>query len=166
MSFKEAMSSIANTVSVLAVRNTNERVHACTISSLVSLSVIEDDETVLFVLKKNSKTGALIKERGSFSINVLSGEQSSYASEYSSSRDEEFVSQAKWTPHNNEFVKLIDCKVFFACKIEKIVDEWSSDLYIARVMALELNNDGTCLVYKNRSFGVLELINERFKTLS
>jgi len=166
MSFKDAMSSIANTVSVLAVRNTHEHVHACTISSLVSVSVVEDNEAVLFVLKKNSKIGTLIREHGHFSINVLGEGQSSYASEYSSSRNGEFVSQSKWAPQGNEFVRLIDCKVFFACTIEKIIDEWSSDLYIARVMSLELNSDGTCLIHKNRSFGFLDPISESFKTLS
>ena len=166
MNFKDAMSLVANTVSVLSVRSFNERVHACTISSLVSISVIKDSEMVLFVLKKDSKIGTLIRDVGYFSINVLGKGQASYASEYSSDRKVEFVSQGKWAPHGNELVKLNDCKVFFACTFEKIIEDYPSNIFIARVTTLELENEGSCLVYENRNFGFVNSISKSLKILS
>jgi len=157
------MSLVANTVSVLSVRIFNERVHACTISSLVSISVIEDSEMVLFVLKKDSKIGTLIRDIGHFSINVLSEGQSAYASEYSNNRKVEFVSPGKWTPHGEEFVKLNECKVFFACTLKKIIEDYPSNIYIARVTTLELENEGSCLIYENRNFGFVNSISKSLK---
>jgi flavin reductase (DIM6/NTAB) family NADH-FMN oxidoreductase RutF len=153
MNFKDAMSLIGNTVSLLSIRNIDEQVHACTISSLVSVSVIPEDEMILFVLKKNSKIGAFIQEIGNFSICVLNAGQIAYASEYSGDRVEEFVSQYKWAPFGDEFVKLNDCRIFFACTFEKIIRDFPSDIYIARVISQEYKRDGSCLIYENRNFG-------------
>jgi len=155
MEFKEAMSRVANTVSLLSIRNSNDRIYACTISSMVSLSVVQDNEMLLFVLKKDSRIGSQIKDSHKFSINILSENQCGYASEYSKHREEEFVSESKWVPFGADFVKFRDSKLFFACRFQKCIEDYSSDIYIARVIAQEILSNSTCLIYENRNYGSL-----------
>lgn len=155
MEFKEAMSRMANTVCVLSVRNSDDRIHACTISSMVSLSVVQDNEMLIFVLKKDSKIGRQIKNLHNFSICILSEGQGTYASEYSNLRDDEFVSESKWIPFRTDFVYLRDAKVFFACRFHKCIEDYSSDIYVAHVITQQILNNNSCLIYENRNYGSL-----------
>ena len=79
--FKEAMSKVLNTVSLLAYNSgeSQDVLRAITVSSLVSVSVTEKEEEVLCVLKKDSLAGRELVIGKKISINVLSNLQTNIA---------------------------------------------------------------------------------------
>ena len=60
MSFKDTMSLIPSSVSVISCFEEG-LIYGCTISSLVSVDVREDNPEIIFVLKKQSLVGEKIK---------------------------------------------------------------------------------------------------------
>jgi flavin reductase (DIM6/NTAB) family NADH-FMN oxidoreductase RutF len=81
--FKEAMSLIPTSVAIVWLTSDQGQISGCTISSFISVSVIENDEEVAFVLRNNSRTGQSIKSSQNFKISILSREQFEIASVFS-----------------------------------------------------------------------------------
>ena len=78
MSFKDTMSLIPSSVSVISCFEEG-LIYGCTISSLVSVDVQEDNSEIIFVLKKQSLVGEKIKVNEFFKINVLSSSKDEIA---------------------------------------------------------------------------------------
>jgi len=79
------MSLVPTSVSVISCIE-NSLIHGCTISSLVSINVRDENPELIFVLKKQSHIGGIIKANNFFSINVLSSQQGDIAQKFSADR--------------------------------------------------------------------------------
>ena len=71
LNFRDIMSLVPTSVSVISCREESS-IYGCTISSLVSVNVQEENPEIIFVLKKQSLMGEKIRANNFFTINVLS----------------------------------------------------------------------------------------------
>ena len=101
------MSLVPTSVSVLSCVE-GSFVYGCTISSLVSVDVRQENPEIVFVLKKQSLVGDKIKTNYFFSINVLSENQDSLAKKYSTNRLPEETLDSDWKINNYFSVQKLD----------------------------------------------------------
>ena len=155
--FRETMSRILNTVSVLAIPNkqTLLGVHAVTISSLVSTSVQEGEEEIMFVLKKNSYLAEKLQIGIQFSINVLSDSQSNIATFYGKSfhnaEEQENSVTVKWG-HINAIPILLGAHINLTCILEDLLIRQSSTLFFAKVISHEFIKNSHPLLHYQRDY--------------
>ena len=151
--FRDAMSHIPTSVSILSIYN-GIVLSACTISSIVSVSISDLNPEILFVLKKESHTGEEIKKNLQFSISVLSHSQTELADFFSKPREinRDFDSTI-WSKRNSKFLQLIGCKIFMECELSSIYTEHLADIYIARVLNYEFSKNSSSLIYDERKYG-------------
>lgn len=151
--FRDAMSNIPTSVSILA---TYDGIYhsACTISSLVSVDISNDNPKILFVLKKESHIGSLIAKNRFFTINVLADNQQKFASEFSKLRDldQEFDSN-RWKLSSGNFIELKGCRVIMDCEINQVYGDHLADIYVANVLNYKFDSTLPALIYDERKYG-------------
>jgi flavin reductase (DIM6/NTAB) family NADH-FMN oxidoreductase RutF len=153
MSFRDAMSLVPSSVSLLATL-LDSRVYACTISSLVSVNISSDDPEILFVLKKDSSTGNLIKSNNFFTINLLSHKQRDSADEFSNPRSISVgIDSTKWRLVSGNQLELIGSRVFMACELIQVYEDHLADVYIAKVLSHKFDSSKPALIYDERKYG-------------
>ena len=153
MNFRDAMSLVPSSVSLLATL-VDSRIYACTISSLVSVNISSDDPEILFVLKKDSSTGNLIRTSKTFTINLLSNTQLDSADEYSKPRAISVgVDSTKWRLESGTQLELVGSRVFMACELIQVYNDHLADIYIAKVLRYKFNNAHPALIYDERKYG-------------
>ena len=141
------MAAIPTSVGIVWGFNNEGLDFGCTISSLVSSSIEQQNEELLFLLKKNSRTGAEIRRAKNFKISILATHQIEVAKSFSSGSS--FTQQnhanhfAEW-PHNvvSEFtVQFVEC-----------YERNAAFIYIAKVLNVRHSSEIKPLVYYNREF--------------
>jgi flavin reductase (DIM6/NTAB) family NADH-FMN oxidoreductase RutF len=153
MNFRDAMSLVPSSVSVLATW-VDSRIYACTISSLVSVNISSDDPEILFVLKKDSSTGDLIKTNKFFTINLLSHKQRDSADEFSNPRTISVgIDSKKWRLDSGNQLELIGSRVFMSCELIQVYEDHLADVYIAKVLKFKFDNTEPALIYDERKYG-------------
>ena len=153
MEFRNAMSLIPTSVSIVALIN-NSKITACTISSLVSVSIDPLNPEVLFVLKKESHTGSLIAKNRFFTINVLADNQQNFASEFSRLRDfDQEVDSNRWKLRSEKFIQLNGSRVVMDCEFNQVYKDHLADIYVAKVLNYEFDSTTPALIYDERKYG-------------
>jgi flavin reductase (DIM6/NTAB) family NADH-FMN oxidoreductase RutF len=153
MSFRDAMSLIPTSVSVVSLIN-KSKITACTISSLVSVSIDPVNPEVLFVLKKESYTGSLIAKNRLFTLNVLANDQQNYAVEFSKLRDlDQELDSNRWKLSSENFVELNGSRVVMDCEINQVYEDYLADIYVAKVLDYKFDITKPALIYDERKFG-------------
>ena len=151
--FRDAMSLVPSSVSIVASLN-DSKITACTISSLVSVSIDPANPEILFVLKKGSFTGSSIIGNKFFSLNVLASSQQNFAAKFSNQRDFDYEYDPKnWLIGPGNTVELIGSRVFMSCELIQVYEDHLADIYIAKVLNYEFNNAIPALVYDERKYG-------------
>jgi flavin reductase (DIM6/NTAB) family NADH-FMN oxidoreductase RutF len=153
--FRDAMSLVPSSVSIIASLD-DSKITACTISSLVSVSIDAANPEILFVLKKGSFTGSSIKGNKIFSLNVLASNQKIYADSFSKTRDFDHEFDSKnWRMSPGRTVELIGSRVFMACELIQVYEDHLADIYIAKVLDFKFDNAKPALIYDERKYGTL-----------
>jgi flavin reductase (DIM6/NTAB) family NADH-FMN oxidoreductase RutF len=153
MNFRDAMSLVPSSVSLLATL-VDSRIYACTISSLVSVNISSNDPEILFVLKKDSSTGDLIKTYKFFTVNLLSNKQRDSADEFSNPRTISVgIDSTKWRLESGNQLELIGSRVFMSCELIQVYEDHLADVYIAKVFKFKFDNAKPALIYDERKFG-------------
>jgi flavin reductase len=158
--FRDAMSLVPSSVSIIASLN-ESKITACTISSLVSVSIDPVNPEILFVLKKGSFTGSSIQSNKFFSLNVLSGHQKIYADNFSKARDfdQEYDSK-NWIMSTDGTVELIGSRVFMDCELIQVYEDHLADIYIAKVLNYKFDSSKPALIYDERKYGSFDPISK------
>ena len=156
MNFRDIMSLVPTSVSILSCFD-GSVIYGCTISSLVSVDVQEENPEIIFVLKKQSLVGDKIKTNDFFSINVLSENQDSLAKKYSTNRLPERSLDPDWKINNN-FAELLSCRAILNCKLLEIYDTHAADIYIGTVMSYSGVRNQLPLIYDSRRYGKYQAI--------
>ena len=157
ISFRESMSCVANTVSVIALSNELRKggLIAVTISSLVSTSVEENQEEVMFTLKSDSHAAKFLDIGIQFSINVLSESQKNIADFYGKSlgnnQNPAFEKSVLWV-ENSGIPKLKDAQIVMVCSIADRVTRRNSSVFFARVVEFGHTSDLRPLLHFKRSY--------------
>ena len=153
MEFRNAMSLVPTSVSIVALINYS-KISACTISSLVSVSIDPLNPEVLFVLKKESHTGSLIAKNRFFTINVLADNQQNFASEFSKQRDlDQGLDSNVWKLSSENFVELNGSRVVMECEINQVYEDHLADIYVAKVLNYKFDSKIPALIYDERKYG-------------
>ena len=150
MSFKDTMSLIPSSVSVISCFEEG-LIYGCTISSLVSVDVQEDNSEIIFVLKKQSLVGEKIKVNEFFTINVLSSSQDEIAQKYSAARLPENVSDSNWIIEGN-YAEISKCKITMNCKLLQIYDDHAANIFVSKVIRHSIDQSQLTLIYNARSY--------------
>lgn len=147
-----AMRKIVTSVSIL-MATSQDVVVGCTISSLVAIDIRLESFQVLFALSASSSTGKVLLESQRFSVNVLTDEMAPLANFYSGEREAhkavslpDYISIRKDTPVLNEAL------VCMNCRLVKVIQFDSSNLFVASVQDFEVRNEDSPLVYLNREY--------------
>ena len=151
MSFKDTMSLITSSVSVVSCFEEG-LIYGCTISSLVSVDVQEDNPEIIFVLKKQSLVGEKIKTNKFFTMNVLSASQDEIAQKYSAARLPENISDSNWIIEGN-FAEISKCKIIMNCKLIQIYDNHAANIFVAKVIKHSIDQSQLTLIYNARKYG-------------
>ena len=153
ITFRDVMSTIPSSVSILATYDGTLH-SACTVSSIVSVSISDQNPEILFVLKKNSVTGEEIQKNRFFSVSVLNNSQIEVADFYSKPRDMNLrVDRTIWNIVNSNFMQLKDSKAFMECEFLTIYKAHLADIYVAKILDYKLNKLISSLIYNERKFG-------------
>ncbi len=151
--FRNAMSLIPTSVSIVALNN-NSKIIACTVSSIVSVSIDPQNPEILFVLKKGSHTGSVIEKNRFFTLNNLAKNQQNFALEFSKQRDlDQDVDSNIWKFGSKNFVELIGSRVIMNCEINQIYEEHLANIYVAKVLDYKFDSKMPALIYDERKYG-------------
>jgi flavin reductase (DIM6/NTAB) family NADH-FMN oxidoreductase RutF len=145
------MSLVPTSVSVLTCLDGN-LIFGCTISSLVSVNINENDPEIIFVLKKSSNMGQKISSKKFFTINVLSSKQSQLAAKYSNNRDPDDSSVGPWKIEG-QFAEILDSRSVIHCRLSKVYDSHEADIFVGSVLKYYGNAEKPALVYDSRKYG-------------
>lgn len=156
--FKDAMSQVPTNVAVVGSWEA-EGIRACTISSLVSVDII--DPTIIFVLKSDSATLANIKSTKDFSVNVLSAQQAHLSQMYSNLRTNEEITNLTqyWEAHKTGVPIIRDSHLNFFCVLISSQELKNATIVFAKVTEIINGNSENPLVYFERKYFGLEGIN-------
>jgi flavin reductase (DIM6/NTAB) family NADH-FMN oxidoreductase RutF len=146
-SFKDAMSCVPNSVSVVAIKFGPE-INACTISSLVSVDI--ENPKLLFVLKLDSGTLAQIQTGQIFSVILLSSSQESMAIEFASKLKD--YSTPSWISGLDGALDLNGSRAQFVCKLDRTINEGGTAMVISSVLNYRFSLERDPLLYCDRKF--------------
>lgn len=155
--FRNLMAEIPTCVGVIVAR-CESQLYACTISSLISLSVDSGKEEVLFVLRTGSTTGEVLKLCGRFGVNILNKSQSPIAIAAGGSLKgielKNYLSEVFRTQGHEELV-FRQAKVFLSLKLKNVISSETSEIFICTVEMNESFYDSSSppLIYSSRRFG-------------
>jgi flavin reductase (DIM6/NTAB) family NADH-FMN oxidoreductase RutF len=146
--FKDAMSLVPTSVAIVWLTDEQNQFFGCTISSLISVSVIQDREEVAFVLRPNSKTGERIRNSKNFNISVLNSNQERTAKIFSQgllSADLNLAIKA-----NSMWFEESVCEFSLDTKQEIVLE--NSTIFVASVKSFSSRPDLQPLIYSAREY--------------
>ncbi len=155
--FKDAMSLVPTSVSVVRVNSTNStsQIVAATISSLISLSVVDGEEEIMFALKSNSYLGQKLLEEKFFSVNLLNSKQDDLAKKYGSSANSATdlsVSEEEFWIVRENFTYLQNSVITLFCELTDHHVRKHSTLYFGKIISSTGLSSASPLIYQNRQF--------------
>lgn len=145
--FKDVMAAIPTCVGIVWGISDEGLVFGCTISSLVSSSIMQNHEEIMFLLKKDSRTGAEIQRSKNFNVAILGKDQSDIAKLFSNSltfdQKNYAITQPSWSGNAvSEFsVQLVQC-----------YERGASTIYVSKVLGVRHSAEKEPLIYFNREF--------------
>ena len=151
------MSRISNSVAIIGVEDKNlvPEIFGVTISSLISLSVEEGGEEVLFALKRNSFASNQLQVGDYFSINVCSDSQREIAEyfgkRHSQGEDLNVQSFANWNFTSN-VPTLLGSHISMVCVLKEKQIRSKSILFISGVQFFLAQDDTSPLLHYRRKF--------------
>ncbi len=156
--FKDAMAQIPTSVALISLWDAKD-IKACTISSLVSVDVV--NPTVMFVLKNTSSTLNRIRSDLRFSVSILTTKQVLISQTYSNSNSKSKASpDANFGRNENDSLPvLVDAHSTFFCNFESCLELNNTTIVFASVKDVIRGNAHDPLVYFERKYFTLEQIN-------
>ena len=151
------MSLVPTSVSIIRLtpKAKNSEFVAATVSSLISVSVAEGEEEVLFALKNDSYLGQRILQENSFTISLLSSSQGYIAKHYGSSKPSSNLPDVNqenhWLEVNGSFF-LKNSVISLNCKLSDHQVREYSTIYFGKVTESITDATNSPLIYQNRNF--------------
>ncbi|MFW3168776.1 flavin reductase family protein [Geodermatophilus sp. CPCC 206100] len=146
--FREAMASVAAPVSVVTSM-TGGLPHGATVSAFASLSM--DPPMVLVSLDRRSGLLAVIRESGSFGVNVLGATQSSLALAFARTGGTAKFDGVSWQVDSG-LPRLPGAPGWVACDVARLVEGGDHVVVLGDVVVAE-TTAGEPLTYHGRAFG-------------
>jgi flavin reductase (DIM6/NTAB) family NADH-FMN oxidoreductase RutF len=146
--FKETMSLIPTSVAIAWLTNDQDQILGCTISSFISVSVIQQNEEIAFVLRSNSRTRQSIRSSKSFKISILSKDQIEIAKIFSRRMELNELNSAlqSYRTWNDNSV----CQ--FSLKLKQEINLPNSTIFVASVHSFLSRPNLQPMVYSAREY--------------
>jgi flavin reductase (DIM6/NTAB) family NADH-FMN oxidoreductase RutF len=154
LKFKDFMAGIPTCVAVVATL-TEDKIQACTVSSLTSFDV--NNPGLFVVLQNKSKTLVAIEHTGNFSASILTLEQKNLALHFSSKEKNSTRDTVAAFDFNGESsIPYLSSSLGVAfCKLEKTVALENTTILLGRVTQLISLENKSPLIYANRKYSSL-----------
>lgn len=150
--FRQVMGHFCTGVTVVAAVADGQPV-GLTLQSFTSLSL--DPPLVSVAVGRGSSTWPVIRETGSFVVNVLSDEQEAVARRFATSGLDKFQGVG-WVPSPSGAPILNDVLAWVDCRIEGEHEAGDHVLVVARVLDLGVGGEGGPLLFYRGGFGRFE----------
>ncbi|MBS9376570.1 flavin reductase family protein [Rhodococcus sp. B50] len=145
--FREVMAGVCTPVSVVTAMD-GKRPHGTTVSAFASLSM--DPPMVLVSLDRGSALLAVVRETGSFGVNILSHAQSDTAMQFARKGSDKFVGTS-WTSSGG-LPRLHGTAGWLACDLVDLVDGGDHVLAYGGIVEA-VASPAPPLTYHARTFG-------------
>lgn len=145
--FTEVMAAVPTPVSVVTAMD-GDRPHGTTVSAFTSLSL--NPPMVLVSLDRNSALLKLIRARGRFGVNVLSGAQSTLARTFAGKGDAKFTS-VSWHEQDG-LPHITEATAWLSCTVDELVNGGDHVIVLGTVTRAE-SSGRTPLTYHARTYG-------------
>lgn len=155
LDLRDVMRRWATGVTIVTAENGGQK-HGATVSSLTSISV--DPPLVTVTIAKGTRTHHLMQLAGKFGITILSDQQQTLSERFAGELTED---QDRFEGVDFKYIfegipVLEDGLACLGCSIEYEYDMPKSTLFVGRVVASELGEDSSPLIYLNRTYRRLE----------
>jgi flavin reductase (DIM6/NTAB) family NADH-FMN oxidoreductase RutF len=150
--FREAMSRVAGAVHLVA---TDGAAGKAGLTATAMTSVSDDPPTLLVCLNRASRTAAMLRENGAFSVNTLGGNHQALAEIFAGRTDlhgEARFGHGAWRIGLLDQPVLVGALAAFTVKVEDIRTVASHLVVIGRILAVEIGPDQPGLVYARRRY--------------
>ncbi|GHB34409.1 flavin reductase family protein [Salinicola rhizosphaerae] len=149
--FLDAMRYVGTGVTVVTTGDADWR-KGSTVSAMCSLSA--EPASILICVNRDSNTGAAIKARGTFCVNVLNAEQSDIARVFAGMRDTadgDRFSESRWDELATGAPALENAAASFDCHVGRMIDYGTHTIFVGDVVAARTSR-AEPLYYYNRDF--------------
>lgn len=150
--FRDAMSRVAGAVHLIATDGPGGK-GGLTATAVTSVS--DAPPTLLVCLNKASRTAAIVRENGAFSVSTLGAGQQELANVFAgrtSARGTQRFEHGKWLSDALGQPCLADALVGFSCVVEEIKPVASHLVVIGAIRDIRLGAAHAGLVYTRRAF--------------
>lgn len=136
--FRNAMRQLAGGISVITVESRNHR-SGLTVTSVSSLSA--EPPIVIFCISRASSSWSILKQSGTFAINVLGPDHLGTAERFSGRNGEkghERYAGAAWSELVTGTPILADAVAALDCTVEELIERHSSAIVLGRVQSIKI----------------------------
>jgi flavin reductase (DIM6/NTAB) family NADH-FMN oxidoreductase RutF len=145
--FREAMAAVCTPVSVVTAVD-HDRPHGTTVSAFASLSM--SPPMVLVSLDQTSDLLRIVRDAGTFGLNILGAEQVSLARTFATKGSAKFAGIRWREKHGVPCIEGV--RGWLACHVERLIDGGDHVIILGTVRAAE-SESGAPLTYHERTFG-------------
>jgi flavin reductase (DIM6/NTAB) family NADH-FMN oxidoreductase RutF len=125
--------------------------HGATVNSFTSISL--DPALIVVTLQKSARTHDLILKSGIFGITVLSAEQSGISELFAGKPHvEDRFAGLQTQPLVTGAPMLVGGLAWLDCRVVETFDAVHSTMFIAEVLATQVDSGGEPLIYHNREY--------------
>ena len=145
--FRDAMRRFASTVSIVTVKNGDER-HGTTATAVTSVSM--DPPSMLVCVNRDSRLHGHLEASERFCVNLLHVDNLEASRLFASPvPSAERFQCGDWQTHASSVPYLADAQASVFCVKDKTVDYGSHTIFIGRVIDVRLREDVAPLLYQN-----------------
>lgn len=149
--FRNALRRFASGVTIVTVGHNGE-LHGMTASSFASVSL--EPPLILVCLDRESRTRALILEKGSFAVNILSGDQEEVSRSFSRRGIKPFDRLAHRMGTRGDPV-LDGAIAWIECRLDQMIEAGDHDIFVGEVLACD-DRPGNPLLYYDQAYRSLK----------
>lgn len=149
--FRNVMRYLAGAVCIISTSGFSGK-HGLTASAVCSVSA--EPPTLLVVVNRTSRTYPHIRKNGTFSVNILSEQQSDFAKLLSSKSDNQFV-QVPHTQADDGSILIDDTLAHFHCRVIAEHEAGTHTIFVGGILTGKVGS-GAPLLYYNANFSALK----------
>jgi flavin reductase (DIM6/NTAB) family NADH-FMN oxidoreductase RutF len=154
--FRQAMRQLSGGVSVITVGQGGD-ITGMTVTSVTSLSV--DPPSLIVSINRSASSWPLLKQRGTFGINILNADQSDIAERFAGKNGVAGADRFKgatWITRVSGTPLLADALAAIDCEVEHIVERHSHAIVIGRPLDMLVSPRTAALAYWQGQYVALD----------
>ena len=147
-SLREVMGTYPTGVTIVASCDADGEPYGLTVNSFTSVSL--DPPLVLVCLGQASASHARLSAGSSFSINILSTDQSDLASRFAREPSKGRFDSVPWPPGSLGDPVIAECVASLDCTLQEVMAGGDHSIILARVEAIAMSDRPALVFYRGR----------------